>query len=68
MLLCDGVVGSDLVVHPGSATAVLQVEQLWIFLSLAGRRGRWVSIDSGVEGSLSYPEEPYYTPRQQGKR
>ena len=28
----------------------------------------WVSIDSGVEGSLAYSDEQYYTPRQQGKR
>ena len=28
----------------------------------------WVSIDSGVEGSPTYPDEPYYTPRQRGKR
>ena len=27
----------------------------------------WVSIDSGVEVNATYPNEQYYTPRQQGK-
>ena len=28
----------------------------------------WVSIDFGVEVTPTYPDEQYYTPRQQGKR
>ena len=28
----------------------------------------WVSIDSGVEGLSTYPDESYFTPGQQGKR